>query len=259
MFGSLVLVFPTKHEGGALVFRHRGQSNEYVFDSGAELSAQNEPSVGYAAFFSDVEHEVRPVTSGHRITLTFNLYFAEIASTLASHPTAGPTSQQPRSTPIAASISSLLASNHILADGGVLGFGLRHVYPVRDADELDHVPGLLKGPDLLLWRVLSELGLGPFIYWIYTKDRDVNDTSSDALVSISSRELELNCEDEVEEAIRESGGTILRQDTDVLWVTEPNGLSGHSQSYVTYGNEPSVEYMYVDLCLIVHVGRPGMR
>ncbi|KAF8464795.1 hypothetical protein DFH94DRAFT_640019, partial [Russula ochroleuca] len=59
MFGSLVIVFPTPHEGGALLLRHRGQ--EWIFDSGKELAAKDEPSIGYAAFFSDIEHEVAPV------------------------------------------------------------------------------------------------------------------------------------------------------------------------------------------------------
>ncbi|KAI0294544.1 hypothetical protein BC826DRAFT_1137333 [Russula brevipes] len=73
MFGSLVLVFPTPHEGGALLARHRG--TEWTFDSAAELSAAPPSSIGYAAFLSDVEHEVAPVLSGHRITLTYNLYY----------------------------------------------------------------------------------------------------------------------------------------------------------------------------------------
>ena len=73
MFRSLVIVFPTLHEGGALLLRHRG--HEWIFDSGQALAAKDTPSIGYAAFFSDIEHEVAPVTSGHRITLTYNLYF----------------------------------------------------------------------------------------------------------------------------------------------------------------------------------------
>jgi hypothetical protein len=36
MFGSLVVVFPTAHKGGALVLRHRGQ--EWTFDSAKEVS-----------------------------------------------------------------------------------------------------------------------------------------------------------------------------------------------------------------------------
>jgi hypothetical protein len=73
MFGCLVIVFPTSHEGGALVIRHRGQ--EWTFDSSAALSAAGPSSIACAAFFSDVEHEVLLVTSGHRVTLTYNLYF----------------------------------------------------------------------------------------------------------------------------------------------------------------------------------------
>jgi len=76
MFGSLVIVFPTPHEGGGLLLRHRG--HEWIFDSGKELTdaalAERQPSIAYVAFFSDIEHEVAPVISGYRVTLTFNLY-----------------------------------------------------------------------------------------------------------------------------------------------------------------------------------------
>ena len=72
-FGSLVVVFSTPHEGGVLLTCHRGQ--ECAFDSAAALSTAPPSSIGYAAFFSDVEHEVTPVVSGHRVTLTYNLYF----------------------------------------------------------------------------------------------------------------------------------------------------------------------------------------
>jgi hypothetical protein len=58
MFGSLVHIFPMPHGGGALLVRHRG--TEWTFDSAADLSATPPSSVGYAAFFSDVEHEVAP-------------------------------------------------------------------------------------------------------------------------------------------------------------------------------------------------------
>jgi hypothetical protein len=75
MFGSLVVVFPTFHEGGALLLRHRGDGR--IIDSGQALAgaANDRPSIGYMAFFSQVEHEVAPVTSGYRVTLTYNLYF----------------------------------------------------------------------------------------------------------------------------------------------------------------------------------------
>ncbi|XP_055350775.1 uncharacterized protein LOC129597316 [Paramacrobiotus metropolitanus] len=89
MFASLVVVFPTTHEGGALVLRSGGK--EWTFDAANELAALRTPSIAYMAFFSDVEHEILPVLSGHRVSLTYNLYFApptfpSSASPLARRP-----------------------------------------------------------------------------------------------------------------------------------------------------------------------------
>ncbi len=75
MFGSLVIVLPSAHEGGELVLRHGGE--EWSFDAAKAIKDDQGPSIGFVAFFSDVEHEVTMVTSGYRVTLTYNLYFAE--------------------------------------------------------------------------------------------------------------------------------------------------------------------------------------
>ena len=61
MIGSLVVIFPTPHKGGALVLRHDGQ--EYTFDSHFELSRVQKRCIAYVAFYSDVEHEVTVVES----------------------------------------------------------------------------------------------------------------------------------------------------------------------------------------------------
>ena len=74
MFGSLVVAFPVSHEGGALVLRHKRK--EWTWDSSEILAQRTNPlSVAYIAFYSDVEHEVMEVTSGNRVTLTYNLHF----------------------------------------------------------------------------------------------------------------------------------------------------------------------------------------
>ncbi|MGL9672095.1 hypothetical protein U9990_16025, partial [Lactiplantibacillus plantarum] len=56
MFGSLVIVFPTPHEGGALKLRapgrKEGETLEWTFDSSALLAKQDKPSIAYVAFFS---------------------------------------------------------------------------------------------------------------------------------------------------------------------------------------------------------------
>lgn len=67
--GTLVVCLPSVHEGGQLVLRHQGREN--VFDWSGE---KGQDAIQWAAFYSDYEHEVLEVTSGHRLTLTYNLY-----------------------------------------------------------------------------------------------------------------------------------------------------------------------------------------
>ena len=67
MFATLVIVLPCSYEGGELLVRH--QREEKCFD----LHAKSVDIAGYAAFFADCRHEVRPVTTGYRLTLIYNL------------------------------------------------------------------------------------------------------------------------------------------------------------------------------------------
>jgi hypothetical protein len=70
MFATMVLVLPSAHSGGELVIKHLGR--EVVLDPHPE-----EPSeIGFAAFYADCVHEVRPVKTGCRLTLIYNLRFA---------------------------------------------------------------------------------------------------------------------------------------------------------------------------------------
>lgn len=64
-----MICLPSVHEGGQLAVRHQGR--EQVFDWSGEKGSNK---IQWAAFFSDCEHEVLEVTSGHRVTLTYNLY-----------------------------------------------------------------------------------------------------------------------------------------------------------------------------------------
>ena len=52
--------------------RHGGR--EVVFDWASEME-KSPATVQWAAFFSDCEHEVLEVTAGHRVTMTYNLYW----------------------------------------------------------------------------------------------------------------------------------------------------------------------------------------
>lgn len=74
MFGTLLIVLPSAHAGGELIVRHA--SREATIDlSGAEVS-----ELTFAAFYADCEHEVLPVTQGHRVCLVYNLLLERGAS-----------------------------------------------------------------------------------------------------------------------------------------------------------------------------------
>ena len=64
MVGTLVVSLPSAHTGGELVVEHGGQSVTYRVPR-EELS--------FVAFYADCRHEVKPLKSGYRVTLTLNL------------------------------------------------------------------------------------------------------------------------------------------------------------------------------------------
>lgn len=64
MSGTLIVCLPSAYQGGEVVLKHCGQKK--VFKTSAATQS-------YACWYSDVTHEVLPVTSGHRWVLTYNL------------------------------------------------------------------------------------------------------------------------------------------------------------------------------------------
>ena len=67
MFATLVLVLPCDYSGGELLIRHKGREVQL------DLHTADPAEVAFAAFYADCRHEVLPVTSGHRLTLIYNL------------------------------------------------------------------------------------------------------------------------------------------------------------------------------------------
>ena len=64
MIGTLVVMLPSDSQGGALVVEHGGKSTTY---------RPSKTSLTFVAFYADCRHEVRPVTSGYRVVLAYNL------------------------------------------------------------------------------------------------------------------------------------------------------------------------------------------
>jgi hypothetical protein len=157
MIGSLVVIFPTPHKGGTLILRHDGQ--EYTFDSDLELSCVEKPSVAYVAFYSDVEYEVTVVESGHGISLTYNLYVSDDIQQQGI-PSVPSNSVMINEITLKQALSDLLVEQTFLPEGGTIGFGLLHMYPVSKTEgSLQSVVNCLKGSDAAIYRVCTSLGL----------------------------------------------------------------------------------------------------
>nr|WP_269330445.1 2OG-Fe(II) oxygenase [Kineosporia babensis] len=64
MVATLVVTLPTEHTGGELVLHHLGEETVY---------RGLRDRISLVGFYADCRHEVRPVQSGYRVTLTYNL------------------------------------------------------------------------------------------------------------------------------------------------------------------------------------------
>ena len=83
MVATLVVSLPVPGAGGELVIRH--QDRETVVDM-----TSDEPSeLVYAAFYADCEHEILPVTDGHRVCLVYNLMLRDGSDTPLEAPNYG--------------------------------------------------------------------------------------------------------------------------------------------------------------------------
>ena len=163
MLGSLVIIYPTPHEGGELVLRRKDR--EWKFDAKSLTASHSSPSLAYVAFHGDIDHEVLKVTSGRKVAIAYNLYLVNTkpdpgASTVVPNPIC-PSSFQ-------TALRGFLKNPEVLAGGGTLGFGLVRPYLVDSDIELHEMVRFLKGEDANVYNACQELGLEPslrLIWW----------------------------------------------------------------------------------------------
>jgi predicted 2-oxoglutarate/Fe(II)-dependent dioxygenase YbiX len=67
MVATLTMTLPASHTGGALIVHHKGITKRF-YSSRAKLDR-----IYCVAFYADCIHEVKPLTSGYRVVLTFNV------------------------------------------------------------------------------------------------------------------------------------------------------------------------------------------
>jgi len=139
MFATLVIVLPSPYTGGELVVRHRQR------EVSLDLSGDDAAEARFAAFYADCRHELRPVTSGFRLALVYNL--------IRSGPGAPPT--PPEYDQQIASASQLLGRWAKATESDVQTVG-RLVYPLEHAYTLAEIAfPTLKGGDAAVARALT--------------------------------------------------------------------------------------------------------
>ena len=273
MFASLVVVFPTAHEGGLLKLRHGG--NEWTVDPASTMAVDNTtgPVISYIAFYSDVEHEVTPVTSGHRVTLTWNLYFQPAVvppdySPSMPSPLVCPRLSESESA-VKAAFTRILSDRDFLPDGGLVGFGLCQEYPLNPDVGLGNLADCLKGCDAIIQSVCHQLSLKTSLRLVY-EHKELEDF---AMIDHFHTFSPWDSVETLGYELEKGGGmyiskpepiTIEKQnyyaDDEVIWITD---LMEYTRTKVTcnvvLGNEPSLGYIYGTVCLIVDMGPVGKR
>ena len=234
MFGSLVVCLPSEFVGGALVTRHQGR--QVTFD----WSSSN--TTHWAAFFSDVEHEVLPVTSGYRVTITYNLYYsAEIPPQLLDV----------TSNRLYQELQSALQTPHFMRYGGTLGFFCQHRYveTLVDSNFSVQLP-FLKGEDMIVYRIAKSLGLTVDLKAICNDGFRHN-----SIIPTFGQKCEHDyIEDESGKAmLRRVFGRGVKSAKKIRWCFKSNLSPVPILSALCYGNEAHLKAFYQSAALLVEV------
>ncbi|KAL5366645.1 hypothetical protein BJX96DRAFT_161263 [Aspergillus floccosus] len=164
--GSLVVCLPSAFQGGDLVVRHGGKQVNF------EWSDRNASAIQWAAFYSDCEHEIKTVTEGERITLTYNLYVTENGG---AEDVSTPHSNvlDPQKFSLYTFLAGSFRQPDFMTPGGILGIYCSHAYPHTSPVAQELLPSILKGSDLMVYSIFQSFGIEIVILPIL-KDQDYN-------------------------------------------------------------------------------------
>ncbi|KAG2145023.1 hypothetical protein BD769DRAFT_1419364 [Suillus cothurnatus] len=236
------------------------------------LSEAQIPLVAYAAYFSEVEREIGLIISGHRLTLSYKLYFASGGDTSSATIISAPGPFEPT---FETALAEFVNDPRVLPNGGYLGFGLRHQYPVSSEMRVDTLRSCLKGSDAIITRVLNRLPL-PWSIRVLYRDRGsrseqtfvlhgfISDLSQQDLVWShwgAGEKLGPGAEfvrfiDEFGNDDENRAGDYSKYSEDVVDIIQmtemPSVTHVHSQ-YLACGNEVMMGNLYGDICIVAEV------
>lgn len=308
-FGTLVLILPTPHDGGEIDLSFGGRytwySNEPVewkldksysrYDQKAvrwdpslalKQSANPAHSIAYIAFYTDVESAVLPITRGHRITVTYHLYFHEISNDNVGLPADVATTPQNvhRSSQI---LESLLSTHSFFPDGGVLAFGLTHEYPAlwslqRSIGTRGILEKSLRGQDAATIAMCKKLGLDVSFQVVY-RDRwdEVEVMCTSDWLPAGKREQLWDRDQYYPLIVKKWGGVVVgrgrkdaldsagvpyprpKRDLELHWMTEKIPLRELETAYYVSDEESKDDIRMALIegicCIVVKIGPPGKR
>ncbi|OJJ43939.1 hypothetical protein ASPZODRAFT_72321 [Penicilliopsis zonata CBS 506.65] len=233
--GSLVVCLPSEFSGGQLIVRHHGKTVSFDWSSSSGSTIQ------WAAFYSDCEHEIEQISTGHRITLTYNLVVSEPGYCDLPSPVV-----DPKSLPLYAMLKDMVAKPGALDKGGVLGVFCSHAYAHSSTTAEHSLPQILKGSDLVLYSVFKSLGLQVNV--LPVREADGFYHTENPQMDIGGRTHPKRDKYAIDEYEDSLGYATKRywpfyRLPGVFWLTEPK-QEEMAFSYLAYGNESSVETMY---------------
>ncbi|KAJ7249882.1 hypothetical protein C8J57DRAFT_1355884 [Mycena rebaudengoi] len=216
----------------------------------AGLSLASTNFLPYVALYHDVVHTISPVHHGYRVTLTYNLFIAELSHAVSSICTT--TERQ-----LEQKLRSLLSNPSFLPAGGLLAINLAHKYltplPPHLGLDWDAPPTLyarseqrssaarwgtllqtLKGCDARYRSISQRVGLSPVIKLLYTIENAERTSDTDLLLD-EAADLSVVYEyvdvfrpmPNAEETITVQG-VVLRRDTHRKAQLNENKTSAHA-------------------------------
>ncbi|KAE8146054.1 hypothetical protein BDV25DRAFT_144075 [Aspergillus avenaceus] len=245
--GSLVVCLPSPFEGGDLLVRHHEKEMNFNWGSASSSTIQ------WAAFYSDCCHEIKTVTSGERITLTYNLYASDPEPALAM---ASGRFLEPQTLPLYTQMEALFHNPRFLKRGGVIGIYCAHAYAHTSKTAAVDLARTLKGSDLVFYSVLVSLGATVDIRPVLNA-YDSQDEEEGEVVDLVGTELHrfVSTSASTEhDRFRE----IVTDDwphhrlSGIIWLNR----SHHNErafSYIAYGNDAEVETCYSAAAILAHI------
>ncbi|KAK6814047.1 hypothetical protein RU639_010478 [Aspergillus parasiticus] len=220
--GSLVVCLPTAFKGDNLLVRHRGKEVDF------DWAPKSATAIQWAAFYSDCSHEIKTVTEGARLTLTYYL-----CVTMPEHASKVIPSSlvEPWTLPIYGQLDAFFHNSQFLPNGGVLGIYCAHAYAHTSKVADTNLSLTLKGSDLVLYSVLHALGATVSIQPVLEVDRDHYNWGH-------------GCETEDGELVGEQLHPYQQSSSTTEYGPLYQKHWEQALSYIAYGNESSVETSY---------------